>query len=45
VPPDQFIGSSIRAKYEIRNGIPVLALGNSDGGFEMLEWTAGGDGS
>ena len=44
VPPDQVIGSSIRAKYERGNGIPVLALGSSDGGFEMLEWTAGGDG-
>lgn len=73
VPPEQVIGSSIKAKYEIRDGIPVivkqpeidfiddkagkpvginryigrrpvLAVGNSDGDFEMLEWTAGGDG-
>jgi len=68
VPPEQVIGSSIRTKYEFRDGTPViarlpeidfiddkagkpvaiqkfigrrpiLAVGNSDGDFEMLEWT------
>jgi hypothetical protein len=24
------------------DGRPILAFGNSDGGFEMLEWTTGG---
>ena len=73
VPPEQVIGSSIRTKYELRDGKPVLvrlpeinfiddkagkpvginqhigrrpilAFGNSDGDFEMLEWTTAGDG-
>ncbi|MDH5274790.1 MAG: haloacid dehalogenase-like hydrolase [Gammaproteobacteria bacterium] len=68
IPPEQVVGSSIRAKYEVHNGKPlitrlaeidfindkagkpigiqkfigrrpVLAFGNSDGDFEMLEWT------
>jgi phosphoserine phosphatase len=68
VPPEQVIGSSIKTKYEVRDGKPVLvrlpelnfindkagkpvgiqqhigrrpiaAFGNSDGDFEMLEWT------
>jgi phosphoserine phosphatase len=68
IPPEQVIGSSIRTKYEVRDGRPViarlpdiefiddkagkpvgihkfigrrpvLAFGNSDGDFEMLEWT------
>jgi hypothetical protein len=73
VPPEQVIGSSIRTKYELREGRPVLvrlpeidfiddqagkpvginrhtgrrpilAFGNSDGDFEMLEWTTAGAG-
>jgi phosphoglycolate phosphatase-like HAD superfamily hydrolase len=73
VPPEQVVGSSLKAKYEIRNGLPVivkqaeldfiddkagkpvgihryigrrpiLAVGNSDGDFEMLEWTSAGKG-
>jgi hypothetical protein len=68
VPPEQVIGSSIKTKYEVRDGKPVLvrlpelnfindksgkpvgiqqhigrrpiaAFGNSDGDFEMLDWT------
>jgi phosphoserine phosphatase len=68
IPPEQVVGSRIRMKYEVRNGVPVLArlaeidliddkagkpvgiqqvigrrptiaVGNSDGDFEMLEWT------
>jgi hypothetical protein len=68
VPPEQVIGSSIRAQYEVRDGKPVivrlpeiefiddkagkplginryigrkpiLAFGNSDGDFQMLEYT------
>jgi phosphoglycolate phosphatase-like HAD superfamily hydrolase len=68
IPPEQVIGSSIKAKYELRDGKPVIvklpelnfiddkagkpvgihqhigrrpiiAAGNSDGDFEMLEWT------
>ena len=73
IPPEQVIGSSIKTRYEVRDGEPVLmrlpeldfiddksgkpvgihrhigrrpllAFGNSDGDFEMLEWTTGGDG-
>lgn len=73
VPPEQVIGSTIRVKYEPRNGLPVLirspeidfiddkagkpiaihraigrrpvfAAGNSDGDFEMLEWTTSASG-
>ena len=73
IPPEQVIGSSIRTKYEVRDGKPVLvrlpeldfiddkagkpvgiqqhigrrpiiAFGNSDGDFEMLEWTTAGEG-
>jgi len=73
VPPEQVIGSSIRTKYEPRDGKPVLArlpeldfiddkagkpvatqrhdgrrplmaFGNSDGDFQMLEWTCAGKG-
>jgi hypothetical protein len=73
IPPEQVVGSSIRTKYEVRDGRPVLvrlpeldfnddktgkpvgihkfigrrpvmAFGNSDGDFEMLEWTTGGKG-
>ena len=73
VPPEQVVGSSIRTRYEIRDGIPVIvrlpeidfiddkggkpvgihrfigrrpiaAFGNSDGDFEMLEWTTSAPG-
>ncbi len=73
IPPEQVIGSSIRTKFELRDGRPVLArlpeinfiddkagksvaiqqhigrrpiaaFGNSDGDFEMLEWTTAGSG-
>ena len=73
IPPERVVGSSIDAKYEIRDGKPVivklpeidliddkagkpvgihryigqrpvLAIGNSDGDFQMLEWTTAGDG-
>jgi hypothetical protein len=68
IPPEQVIGSSIKTKYELRDGKPVLvrlpeidfiddktgkpvgigkfigrrpvmAFGNSDGDYEMLQWT------
>lgn len=74
IPPEQVIGSSLDAAYEIREGNPVLvkqpaidlindkagkpvgihrhigrrpilAVGNSDGDFEMLEYTSAGKGS
>ena len=74
IPPEQVIGSSIKVKYELRDGKPVLmrlpevdfvddkagkpvaihkfigrrpimAFGNSDGDFEMLEWTTAGKGA
>jgi len=74
VPPEQVIGSSLKAKYEVRDGIPVIlkipelnfvddkegkpvgiyqhigkrpifAAGNSDGDFQMLEWTTSGSGA
>jgi hypothetical protein len=74
IPPEQVVGSSIRTKYEVRDGQPViarlpeidfiddkagkpvgihkfigrrpvLAFGNSDGDFEMLEWTTAGAGA
>ena len=73
IPPEQVVGSSIKARYELRDGKPVLvrlpeldfvddkagkpvginqhigrrpilAFGNSDGDFEMLEWTTAGEG-
>jgi hypothetical protein len=73
IPPEQVIGSTIKTKYELRDGKPVLvrlpeldfnddkagkpvsinkfigrrpimAFGNSDGDFEMLEWTTAGKG-
>jgi hypothetical protein len=73
IPPEQVVGSSIRTRYEVRDGLPmiarlpeidfiddkagkpvginkfigrrpVLAFGNSDGDFEMLEWTTSGTG-
>ena len=73
IPPEQVVGSSIKVKYELREGRPVLArlpeinfiddkagkpvgihyhigrrpiaaFGNSDGDFQMLEWTTTGSG-
>jgi len=73
IPPEQVVGSSIKTKFELRDGKPVLmrlpevnfiddkagkpvginqhigrrpiaAFGNSDGDFEMLEWTTTGSG-
>ncbi len=73
IPPEQVIGSSIKTRYEVRDGKPVIArlpeidfiddkagkpvgihkfigrrplmaFGNSDGDFEMLEWTTSGPG-
>ena len=73
VPPEQVVGSSIRTKYEVRDGkpviarlpemefiddkagkpvginryigrLPILAFGNSDGDFEMLEYTSSAPG-
>ena len=73
IPPEQIIGSSIKSKYELRDGKPVIlklpelhfiddkagkpvgiqqhigrrpifAAGNSDGDFQMLEWTTSGPG-
>ena len=74
IPPEQMVGSSIRTRYEVRDGKPVivrlpeidfiddkagkpvgihkyigrrpiLAVGNSDGDFEMLEYTTSGAGT
>jgi phosphoserine phosphatase len=73
IPPDQVIGSTLRTKYQVRDGQgvvvqlpelefvddksgkpvglhrhigrrPILAFGNSDGDFEMLEYTTTGPG-
>lgn len=73
IPPEQVIGSSLKAAYEVREGKPVIvkrpelnfiddkagkpvgihqhigrrpifAAGNSDGDFEMLEWSTSGEG-
>ncbi len=73
IPPEQVVGSSIKTRFEVRDGKPVLirlpevnfiddkigkpvgihqhigrrpiaAFGNSDGDFEMLEWTTSGTG-
>jgi hypothetical protein len=73
VPAEQVVGSSIKTRYELRNGKPAIvrlpeidfiddkagkpvgihkfigrrpiaAFGNSDGDFEMLEWTTTGTG-
>jgi phosphoglycolate phosphatase-like HAD superfamily hydrolase len=73
VPPEQVVGSSIKTRYEVRDGKPgivrlpevdfiddkagkpvginryigrrpILAFGNSDGDFEMLEYTTSGAG-
>jgi phosphoserine phosphatase len=74
IPPEQVVGSSVKTKYEVRDGKPVIvrlpelnfiddkagkpaaiqhhigrrplmAFGNSDGDFEMLEWTTSGKGA
>lgn len=73
IPPAQVVGSSIKLKYELQDGKPVLlrlpdvnfiddkegkpigiqnhigvkpiaAFGNSDGDYQMLEWTTAGSG-
>ena len=73
IPPERVIGSSIKTRYEVRDGVPVIvrlpelefvddkegkpvgihkaigkrpiaAFGNSDGDFQMLEWTTAGPG-
>ena len=71
IPPEQVVGSSVKTKFEVQDGKPViirlgeigfiddkegkpvginqhigrrpiLAFGNSDGDFQMLEWTTSG---
>ncbi|MGD2021054.1 MAG: HAD family hydrolase [Thiohalocapsa sp.] len=73
IPPEQVIGTTGNASYEVRDGVPtvmkdpgiffiddkagkplaidarigrrpILAAGNSDGDFQMLEWTTVGTG-
>lgn len=73
IPPEQVVGSSLQARYELRDGVPVIvklpdlafvddkegkpvgihqhigrrpifAAGNSDGDFQMIEWTTAGEG-
>jgi hypothetical protein len=50
IPPEQVIGSSVKMKFELREGRPVLVrlpdinFGNSDGDLQMLQWTAAGRG-
>jgi hypothetical protein len=73
IPPAQVVGSSIKTKYEVIDGVPTImrlpemnfiddkagkpvgitehigqrpiaAFGNSDGDFQMLEWTTAGEG-
>jgi len=73
IPPDQVVGSSLKAKYEVRDGKPVIlklpevnliddkegkpvgihqyigqrpvfTAGNSDGDYQMLEYTTAGSG-
>jgi phosphoserine phosphatase len=73
IPTERVIGSSIKTRYEVRDGVPVIvrlpeleflddkdgkpvgihkaigkrpiaAFGNSDGDFQMLEWTTSGPG-
>lgn len=73
IPPQNVVGSSIKTKYEVKDGVPVImrlpeldfiddkegkpvginkfigkrpiaAFGNSDGDFQMLEWTTSGPG-
>ena len=74
IPPEQVVGSTIKVKYEMKNGKPELtrlpainfiddkagkpvgihyhigrrpiaAFGNSDGDFQMLEWTTSATGA
>jgi hypothetical protein len=74
VPPQQVVGSSIKTRYEVRNGTPAIvrlpeidfiddkagkpvginkfigkrpiaAFGNSDGDFQMLQWTTAAPGA
>lgn len=74
IPPDQVVGTSGNARYEVADGTPaimkepgvfflddkdgkaiaidsrlgkrpIFAAGNSDGDFQMLEWTTAGAGS
>jgi phosphoserine phosphatase len=74
IPAERIVGSSIKTRYEVRNGRPVIvrlpeiefvddkegkpvgihkqigkrpiaAFGNSDGDFQMLEWTTAGAGA
>jgi hypothetical protein len=73
VSPNQVVGSSLKVKFEVRNGAPVIfrlpevnfvddkagkpvgihqhigkrpvfTAGNSDGDYEMLQWTSTGQG-
>ncbi|WP_390620379.1 HAD family hydrolase [Stieleria varia] len=73
IPPEQVVGSSVKCRFEVRDGSPVvirlpelnfiddkegkpvgiqqhigqrptMAFGNSDGDYEMLQWTTAGDG-
>ena len=73
IPPEQVIGSSLKSKFELRDGVPVvvrlpeigfvddkegkpvaidqhigrrplMAVGNSDGDLQMLQWTSAGEG-
>jgi phosphoglycolate phosphatase-like HAD superfamily hydrolase len=73
IPPEQVVGTTGNASYEVRDGVPsvmkdpgifflddkagkpvaidarigkrpILAAGNSDGDFEMLEWSTAGKG-
>lgn len=73
IPPNQVVGSTGKASYELRDGVPVvvkdpgiffiddkegkpvaidtrigkrpiLVGGNSDGDFQMLEWSTAGEG-
>ncbi len=73
IPPEQVVGSQIKVKYEVKDGVPTLtrepgmnlvddkegkpvgihyhigrrpiaAFGNSDGDYQMLEWTTSGPG-
>jgi phosphoglycolate phosphatase-like HAD superfamily hydrolase len=73
IPPNQVVGSSLKAKYEVKDGKPIImktgelnfiddgpgkpvgiyqhigkrpvfTVGNSDGDYQMLQWTATGTG-
>lgn len=74
IEPAQVVGSSIKTKYEVVNGVPtvmrlaelnfiddkdgkpigitehigqrpIAAFGNSDGDYQMLDWTTAGEGA